>query len=267
MSATRRSPAPSLTALRRAGTAVLDALLPPSCLCCHAPVLEHGVVCAVCFRGLHLLAEPLCARCGVPFRHEGQGGRAGSCPTCATDPPAFATARAAYAYDDASARLILPLKHGDRTDLARHLARHMARAGAVLLERAEVVVPVPLHWRRLLIRRYNQAGLLARHLGRAAGRPVLPDALVRTRATRPLGGLGAAARAAALEGAFRLRSRAVARLEGRRVLLVDDVLTSGATANSCARVLLDGGALTVDVLAAARVPDPRLADVARTRPP
>ncbi|WP_376090952.1 ComF family protein [Roseomonas sp. CCTCC AB2023176] len=260
MSATQRSPGPTLAILRRAGVAVLDALLPPSCLSCHMPVMEHGSVCADCFRGLHLIAEPMCRRCGVPFRHGGQGVRAGTCATCVARPPAFAAARAAYAYDDTSARLILPLKHGDRTDLARHLARRMAVAGEEVLGRAEVLVPVPLHWRRLLARRYNQAGLLARHLGRAAGRPVLPDALVRTRATRPLGGLGAAARTAALAGAFRVRRSAVPRLSGRRVLLVDDVLTSGATADACARELLDAGAATVDVLAAARVPDPRLED-------
>ncbi|WP_426957174.1 ComF family protein [Muricoccus radiodurans] len=247
---------------------VLDALLPPTCLACDASVLEQGTVCAACFRGMHLLGAPMCDRCGVPFEHAGQGERQGGallCPGCVAAPPAFDAARAAFAYSDVIGRVILPMKHADRPDLARHLARHMASAGAGLLARAELIVPVPLHRWRLWTRQYNQAALLARHLGRAAGRPVLPDALRRVRATRPLGGLSAAGRAVAVEGAFVIARRAIHRVAGRRVLLVDDVLTSGATAGACARVLLRAGASAVDVLAAARVPDPRLQPLAAGR--
>jgi ComF family protein len=161
-------------------------------------------------------------------------------------------------YDAAAQRLVLPFKHGDRTELAAPLARHMARAGAALLARADVLAPVPLHWRRLLARRYNQAALLSARLARIAGKPHLPDVLRRSRATPPLGELGAAARAAVVEGVFSLSRRGAVRIAGRRVLLVDDVMTSGATAEACARVLLAGGAAAVEVLAVARVPDPRL---------
>jgi len=156
----------------------------------------------------------------------------------------FRRARAALRYDEAARQLILPFKHADRVELSGVLAAYMLRAGAELLAAADVLVPVPLHRARLLQRRYNQAALLARALGRAAGRPVMLDALVRVRGTASLGAKSAEERAAVLAGAI--------------VLLVDDVMTSGATANACAAVLLAAGATAVDVLAAARVPAPRL---------
>jgi len=236
---------------------VLDALLPPHCLTCDSPVEAQGTLCAGCFGGLHALTAPLCRHCGVPFLHAGQAGPGGACPACLARPPAFATARAALRYDEGAKRLLLPFKHADRTELAAPLAARMARAGAALLARAEVVAPVPLHWRRLLSRRYNQAALLAGVLAREAGRPHIPDLLRRTRPTPALGDRGREERAALLDGAFAL-GRAAPAIAGRRVLLVDDVMTSGATADACARALLAAGAAAVDVLAAARVPDPRL---------
>lgn len=246
------------TGLRRLGGALLDALLPPHCLACDSPVAEQGTLCAGCWRGLHLVTAPLCGRCGVPFLHAGQAGPGGVCPGCLARPPAFDLARAALRYDEGAKRLLLPFKHADRTELAAPLSARMARAGAPLLARADLVAPVPLHWRRLLARRYNQAALLARPLARAAGKPLLPDLLRRTRPTPALGERGAAERAALLDGAFAVAARHRARLAGRRVLLVDDVMTSGATAEACARALLAAGAAGVDVIAAARVPDPRL---------
>ncbi|WP_369412596.1 ComF family protein [Neoroseomonas alba] len=246
---------------RRASAALLDALLPPRCLSCEAEVAEHGTLCAACFTALTPVTAPFCARCGVPFAHEGQGeaGEGGLlCGACRNRTPAFRTARAAFRYGEGARRLILPFKHGDRTDLARPLARHMARAGAALLARAEIIVPVPVHWRRLVARRYDQAALLAQAVGRIAAIPVVPDMLRRIRATEALGGKSAAERAATVEGAFAVSRSGARRLAGRQVLLVDDVMTSGATAEACAVALLGAGAAGVDVLAAARVPDPRL---------
>lgn len=248
-----------LPPIRRLGLAALDAVLPPHCLTCDAPVDAQGSLCAACFGTLSFVTAPLCRHCGVPFPHAGAGPL---CPGCLARPPAFAAARAALRYDAGAQRLVLPFKHADRVDFATPLARHMARAGADLLARAELVAPVPLHWRRLFARRYNQAALLGARLARQAGLPHLPALLRRTRPTPPLGELGAAARAALLEGAFTVSRGGAARIAGRRVLLVDDVMTSGATAEACTRTLLAAGAAAVEILAAARVPDPRLEQVA-----
>ena len=170
----------------------------------------------------------------------------------------FREARAALRYDDQGRRLILPLKHGDRVELASILAPMMMRSGAGLLARAEVLVPVPLHRRRLFQRKYNQAAVLAFAVGRLADCPVLPDALIRTRRTAPLDEKSPEERAREVAGSFLVRSSRVGQIAGRTVLLVDDVMTSGATANACTTALLEAGAAAVDVLVAARVPDPRL---------
>jgi ComF family protein len=159
-------------------------------------------------------------------------------------------------YDELSKRLILPFKY-DRTESARGIAKLMARAGAPLLLQADLLVPVPLHAARLRQRRYNQAALLAAALGRMAGRKVAPDALVRTKATPPLGGLGLENRRAVLDGAIAVRPGRGGALAGKVVLLIDDVMTSGSTADACARALLGAGAACVNVLTAARVADPR----------
>jgi ComF family protein len=186
-----------------------------------------------------------------------QAGADGACPSCVGQPPVFQEARAALRYDEQSRRLILPLKHGDRMELAAILAPMMVRAGKPLLDRAEVLVPVPLHRRRLFQRKYNQAAILAFSIDRLAGRPVVPDVLNRTRRTDPLDDKSPEERAREVAGSFLVKLSRVARVAGRRVLLVDDVMTSGSTANACATALLAAGAAAVDVLVAARVPDPR----------
>jgi ComF family protein len=152
---------------------------------------------------------------------------------------------------------VLPLKHADRVELAPVLARYMVRAGAELLAAADLLVPVPLHRRRLFQRRYNQAALLAQAVSRLSGRPALLDGLQRLLATPQLGAMSPGERSATVAGVFAINPVRAARLAGARVLLIDDVMTSGATANACAVVLLRGGAAAVDVLVVARVPDRR----------
>lgn len=245
---------------RALGRGVLDALFPPACLSCDAPVADAGGVCPDCFAGLSPLAPPFCARCGVPFAHaaEGEPGPDGpSCAACWAEPPPFRLARAALRYDDGARALILPFKHRDRTEIAAPLAAWMARAGRDALAGADALVPVPLHRWRLWRRRHNQAALLAGALSRRTGLPHWPGALVRARATQPLGELSAEARRRAVSGAFAVPPAWRDRVRGKVLVLVDDVMTSGATARACAEALLHSGAAELRVLAAARVPDPR----------
>jgi ComF family protein len=176
------------------------------------------------------------------------------CAPCMVTPPAWRHARAALRYDAQAGRIILPFKHTDRVETAAALARHMVRAGATLLREADLLIPVPLHPSRTRARRYNQAALLARAISRLSGRPAVLDALRRVQATRSLQGQSAKQRAAEVANAFALWPGRINRVIGRRVVLIDDVLTTGATANACARVLLAGGAAQVDLLVAARVP-------------
>ncbi len=233
----------------RAIVALLDALLPPHCLSCGGAVDRQGGLCPACWTALTFIAAPLCARCGLPFEYE--VGETMVCGACIADPPLYARARSTLVYDDASRSLLMGFKHGDRTHAAKPFGVWLARAGAEVLDGADFLAPVPLHRWRLFTRRYNQAALLAWETGRQAGVPVTPDLLVRRRRTRSQGGLDRTGRRRNVAGAFTLRQGRV--VEGKRIVLVDDVLTTGATVNECARVLLEAGAARVDVLALARV--------------
>ena len=240
--------APAL-AFGRVGTLALDILLPGRCLRCGGIVAEAGALCPKCWDSMTFIAAPHCNQCGTPFEIELAPGAL--CGACMADPPVYRHARAVFRYDDASKPLLLRFKHGDRTSAAPSFARWLARAGAELLADTDLIVPVPLHRWRLWRRRYNQAALLAQALAKIAQVPCLPDALDRVRATPSQGTLGRARRRRNVQGAFRLgRSD---RVTGRRILLIDDVLTTGATVDECARVLIRGGAAAVDVLTVARV--------------
>ncbi|SDF90975.1 comF family protein [Limimonas halophila] len=245
------APLPTLRTL--AGMAV-DVVLPPRCLACGAIVQESGTLCGPCWRELTFLTDPMCARCGFPFEVAPAGEPL--CGACIARPPRFAHARAALAYDSGSRGLVTAFKHADRTDAARAFAAWMARVSADL-PRPGAVVPVPLHRRRLLRRRYNQSALLARELSRCLGVPAVPDGLVRARDTASQGDLSPAARRRNVAGAFAAHPKRVQHLRGQRVLLVDDVFTTGATVEACARVLERAGAEGVDVVTLARVPQPR----------
>ncbi len=235
-----------------AGRQVLDLVLPPHCPACDTIVDTPGQFCVPCFRRAALIVPPCCVRCGIGFSSLEAGGLSHTCAGCLLEPPPWRSGRAAFTYDEFSRRLVLPLKYGDRTENAVVLARHMARAGRGLLDGCDLLVPVPLHRRRLFSRRYNQAALLAQAVGRMSGRPVLVDALARVRQTAPLVGQSPSERRRSVADAIRVRPNRLAALAGRHVVLVDDVLTTGATAGACATALLEAGAASVDVLAAAR---------------
>ena len=212
---------------------------------------EGSVFARAARAALDVLLPPQCDACGAPFAFDlGQGALCGECVRAR---PPFDRARAVMAYGDVSRRMILAFKHGDRTDVAPALGRWLASAGGALIADADVVAPVPLHWTRLFHRRYNQAALLARVVGRESGLEVIADALVRRRRTRPQGRMGPAERRRNLKGALKANPRRLAKLEGRRVLLIDDVYTTGATATASAAALLKAGAAAVDVLTVARV--------------
>ena len=240
-----------------AGRVVLDAVLPPLCLGCNEIVGTSGSLCPTCWQGFTFIAAPHCARCGYPFA-EDLGGDA-LCGGCLAHPPRYHRARAALVYDTETRRLVLPFKHGDRTDIARACGGWMARAGAELLTSADLVAPVPLHWRRLLTRRYNQANLLARVVVRAAGTGaprLLPDLLRRRRWTGSQTGLRAKERRSNVRHAFDVHPKWQEAARGAKVVLVDDVLTTGATVEACARALERIGVGQVDVLTLARVVRP-----------
>jgi ComF family protein len=229
----------------------LDAVLPPLCPSCAIIVGEPGALCPQCWGRIAFVAPPCCDACGHPF--EIDAGPGALCGPCSREAPPWTRARAVFRYDDASKPLVLRFKHADRLEGAPTFAAWLARAGAELVADADLIVPVPLHRWRLLSRRYNQAAVLANALGRLAGKPVAADLLMRTRATPAQGHLGRDERAANVKGAFGVRTAKCHGLNGKRVLLVDDVLTTGATVGECARVLLRNGAHGVDVLTLGRV--------------
>lgn len=247
-----------LALLRRAGRIALDAVLPPQCLACGASVAEPRTLCAKCWAGMVWLGPPLCACCGLPFEYAPELPGEGRllCGACIGDPPAFDRARAVFVYDDASRALILGFKHADRTHGAPAFAQWLARAGGALVDQADIIAPVPLHWTRLALRRYNQSAMLAAALAHLAERPLVPDLLLRTRRTPSQGGLNAAGRRKNVRRAFAVTRRHRPRVEGARVLVIDDVFTTGATLAECARTLKGAGAAAVDVLTLARVVRP-----------
>ncbi|BAT58986.1 DNA utilization protein GntX [Variibacter gotjawalensis] len=237
--------------VRRGWSLALGAALPPLCPVCRDPVADPAGLCPHCWSRLSFISRPYCERLGTPFAYDSGPGLLS--PEAIAEPPAYNRARAAVGFDDVSRTLVHAFKYGDRMDLAPMLAGWMTRAGAELLADADALVPVPLHWRRLWARRFNQSATLAKRIGAASDRPVLSDVLKRIRATQQQVGLSQAERVRNIQGAFAVpegRRHAVA---GRNLVLVDDVLTSGATVQACARTLMRAGAARVDVLVFARV--------------
>ena len=252
--------------LGQAAGRALNVLLPPQCPSCNSVVEREGVLCGECWRQIDFLADPQCGACGLPFEFDIDGypgpgsDQAGPvlCGACVREHPSFARARAVMAYGDFSRKLVLSLKYADRTDTAPALGRWLVRAGRELIEDADLIAPVPLHWTRLFARRYNQAALLAKVVGGEAGTAVVQDLLVRRKRTPPQGRMGWAKRKRNVRGAFKINPARRSALSDCRVLLIDDVLTTGATAEACAKTLLRGGAKAVDVLTLARVVRPAL---------
>jgi ComF family protein len=230
---------------------LLDLLLPPLCLMCDEPVGEAATLCPSCWKQVQFVGRPLCECCGAPFEIPVEIGTL--CGACLEQRLHFQAARAAMLYDDKSRKLVLNFKHGDRTDAAKALARWMHRCAADILAGADALVPVPLHRWRLFKRRYNQSALLAHQLGVMADKPVLFEALRRLRATPQQGHLKRKERQKNVKGAFAVLPKDMASIAGKVLVLVDDVMTTGATVDECSHVLLKAGAKEVRVLTLSRV--------------
>ena len=237
---------------RALGPGVADLLLPPLAHDSPEAAASAGMTPRAWSR-VAFLEDPVCDGCGAGFEMDGGPFAAARCAACLAQPYAFDRARAACVYDDASRGLILKFKHGDQQPFAPLFARWIARSAAPMLDQADAVVPVPLHRLRLLSRRFNQAAEIARPLARDAGLDYLPDALIRTTHTTTQGGKSARGRRLNVRKAFEVSEAGRRRIKGRRILLVDDVLTTGATAEACARALIEAGARAVDLAVVARV--------------
>jgi ComF family protein len=233
------------------GRAVRDTLFPPHCFGCLKLVAEPGSVCGECWPKIRFIERPFCEVFGTPFQHDlGEGTLSGD---AIANPPPFRRARAAVGFSGVPRRMVQSLKYHDHPELARWMAAWMARAGRELLREADIVLPVPLHPRRFLARRFNQSAELARHIARQADKPFDPSALLRVKLTKQQVGLGANERQDNVRGAFKVPEEARVKVAGRSVVLVDDVYTTGATVIAATKALKKAGAGEVDVLTFARV--------------
>lgn len=240
----------AVRAARTAARQVLDFALPPRCPGCGAITPDEHLFCIACWQKLQFLAEPCCDRCGLPFEYD--GGAGSECGGCIANPPAYDRLRAAVAYGEVARKVALKLKYSRRPAAAETLARLMQRQ-LVAFDPEAILIPVPLHRWRIWKRGYNQAALIASSLARRTSRRAELDLLRRVKATPVLRGLGRRERALAVRGAFALTPAGKAALQDRSVILVDDVYTSGATANACAKVLRRAGAARVEIICWARV--------------
>ena len=242
--------------LKQAFAPLVDLIYPPRCPTCGEAIAEHGALCQQCWSELVIPGEPCCATCQRPFGAEIMGEGA-VCAVCLADPPAHDGIAAATLYTEGSRKLVLAFKHGRKIALSGLLARLML-ARLPPLEGEWLVVPVPLHRRRLWLRGFNQSALLAGEIARARGHALLVDGLERIRVTPTLGGLGRAERARVLKGAIAANPARADQLKGAQVLLVDDVMTSGATTQACLKALKKAGAARVRIACFARVLDDAL---------
>lgn len=229
---------------------LVDVMFPPRCPSCRGEADSEGNFCAACFSKLRLIAAPMCACCGIPFVVAVE--EAMQCPACLEAPPEFAAARAAMVYDAVSAPLVSGLKFGDQWASLNRYGDVMAAAGSTVLQGADMLVPVPLHWQRLVRRRFNQSALLAYALAARSGVPCRPELLRRTRNTQPQMKLDRSTRLRNVQRAFAVPPAHCGEIRDKVVVLVDDVVTTGATANACAQALKAAGAREVRVLALAR---------------
>jgi ComF family protein len=231
-----------------------DLLLPPVCIACRAPIASHGLLCGACFASIDFIAPPICARLGVPLPYD--AGEGSLSAAAIAFPPVYDRARAAARYSDTMRELIQSFKYRDRQEGLPLFARWLKKAGTEVIAGADLVVPVPLYPSRLWWRRFNQSAMLASALGRITGIPVDCFTLKRVRRTASQVGLSADQRRRNVAGAFKVDKARSSHVRKKNVIVVDDVVTTGATVEACARALKRAGAARVDVLALARAVEP-----------
>ncbi|MEP1090259.1 MAG: ComF family protein [Rhizobiaceae bacterium] len=255
--ADRRDPFSLTAKLQQITSFVLNTLVPPSCLACDTAVASGGHLCGNCWSRLRIIEQPFCPIMGTPFAYDPGGVAGGVCEVTSlaviAEPPTFDRSRSAVVYDDVARRLVHGLKFSDRVDLAPWMAKWMVRAGKDILAPEAIVIPVPLHRWRMIRRRYNQSAELGRYVAKLSRIDFHPSVLQRIRPTRQQVGLGAKERQRNVLGAFRVSPEMVIRVRSRHIVLVDDVYTTGATLQACARTLRRKGAAKVDCLTFARV--------------
>ncbi len=240
-------------AIGKAGGKALDIILPPHCLNCQTATADAHQLCSICWPRFHFLQAPLCHCCGQPFPHDDIIENDLLCARCIQRQPKFNHARAVWAYDDISKPLILKLKHSDALSLVPGLSRWLWQIGREFIPHDALIVPVPLHWRRLAWRRYNQAAVLAQRLARLSQTQYLPDALLRKRATPSQGKQTAKRRWTNMRGAFAINKKHATTLKDSSVVLIDDVFTTGATIDACCRMLRRAKVKQIIVLTLAKV--------------
>ena len=238
---------------RRILRQLADLIIPPTCLACHTPLSQHDSVCASCWAGINFIRAPLCDRLGLPMPFDIGGTMISA--AAAANPPHYDRARAVAHYAGVMRDMILAFKYGDTHHARQLFGRWLTASGAQLIEHSDVIIPVPMHRHRLLTRRFNQAAILARELARTSSRLYRPQLLLRTRSTPAQVGLTRDQRLRNLAGAFTVPARRRKHVAGQRILLIDDVITTGSTLNACARALRRAGAVHVDALALAIVTD------------
>ena len=237
---------------------IIDYVLPPRCIVTGEVVDRQGTLSAEAWRSLNFISDPQCTRCGLPFDFDtGEAKEGNICGACLKNPPVFGQARSALIYDDASRNIILGFKHGDQTHSVPSFIPWLTRAGEELIEKADYLVPVPLHRWRIFQRRFNQSAIITQYLSQATKIECLLDALIRTRATETQGYLKPNERARNVKNAFGVNVEHLQKIKNKNFVLIDDVYTTGATVSECTKTLQKAGATSVDVLTLARVVKPQ----------
>ncbi len=217
---------------------------------CFGNIHENGSICAKCWEKVNFISNPQCEICGLPFDFAAANGSV--CAECIREQPKFSKARAVFLYDDASRAMITSFKYKDRIENRIAYAKWMARVGADMLSDADFLIPVPLHFGKLLVRKYNQAGILAHELAKISGKRIIVTGLIRRKYTKTQAGFNRRLRFKNIGGAFKVNPQYQSIFNDKKILLIDDVITTGATANECAKILLKAGAAKVEVLTLAK---------------